>query len=487
MIEDKFMHTATLKNPTTKKLPILLLLVIGTILSIQIGSAIALEETTFLLVIVFIVTAIVALANAQLGIILVILLTFFQDWLIFSMRLLPENFALLSEGLILVLTLKVIPKLIIDRSWKKAPIDFLMLLLFLITLMSGIMNNMTFLEIVLGMRIYFRYIMFYYIIINLDFTEDFLNKLVMVFVYVAVISIPVLFINAFIWGFGDYAGNGIGLKSSASMLFNVTIIILLVTWMIKKQMTLKWLVIVGGLMLVWVFGSVVAAFFYLPLIFMFVSRRLTNVRYLFILSIIFLMYFLAVTYYPKLLLNDYLPRFVYSPSTAFNYIKGTPQHGGDYGEAGLRRLPAIVFANNLVNKNLYHLSFGLGPGVTTPTGSALSMTHTVYRHYERENLSGQQLPQFIAEIGYVGLSIIFLIFFKLVRINNKLLNFNPDDFWIGVGIAFEAAIFMFIAMMPYKATWTAHVTGAFFWSLAALITKKWLLINQAMPAKFKEA
>lgn len=476
------MQSATLKNPATKRFPMLLVLLIGTFLSIPIGAAIALEQTTFLLVIIFVIISIIALANEHVGIILVVLLTFFQDWLIFSVKLLPENFALLSEGLILILALKLMPRLIIERSWLKTPINYLVLLLILLSLMSGIINNLTFLELALGLRIYFRYIMLYYIILNFDLNENFLNKLIMVFVSTAIISIPILFINVAVWGFSDYTGNGIGLKSSASILFNITIIILLVTWMFKKRISLKWLAIVGGLMLVWVVGSVVAAFFYLPLVFMFVSRRLTNVRYLFLLSLIFLIYSMAVTYYPRFFSHNYLHRFLFSPSAIVDELTGTQKRGGEYGEAGLRRLPAIVFAHNLVQKNLYHLSFGLGPGVTTPTGSALSMTHQVYRRYERENLSGQQLPQFIAEVGYIGLGIIFFIFFKLARLNNKLLNSNPDDFWEGVGIAFEAAIFLFIVMMPYKTTWTAHVTGVFFWTLAAIITKKCSFIHQTNAA-----
>lgn len=477
------MHSITLKNQANKKLPVLFLLILGAIIAIQIGSAIASGQTLILILVIFLVLAIIAWVNSQLGVVLIITLTFFQDWLIYGLNVLPNNFALLSEGLIVALSIKVIPNLIRTKSWQKTSIDNIMLLFVLLNLMSAIINDLTFLEIVLGIRLYFRYILLYYIIVNSNLDEVYLRKLVYVYIGTAIVSVPILFINLSIFGPTDYAGGGIGLKSSASLLFNLTIIILLFSWMIKKGMKLRWLVLAGGLMLVWVFGSVVAAFFYLPLVLLFISRRLTNLRYFYVLPFIFVIYGMAVSYYPRVFANNYLHKFLFSPTAAVDYIKGTPQRGGDYGEAGLRRLPAIFFAHNLVRKNLFSLTFGLGLGVTSDTGSKLSSTSNIYRRYERENLSGRQLPQFIAEVGYLGLLLIFIMLYKLGTVNNKLLGTKLDEFWSGVCVAFEGAIFLFIVMMPYRTTWTANVSGLFFWSLAAIVIKKWSFVNRSIPAR----
>ena len=194
---------------------VLLFFAVTVLLSYRIGLTIVYPNPYFWLFILAIPIAFFLLRNSEVGFILIMISVFFADWL-FGAGIIPAQLTWLPELVLIAYVFKIIAT---RKSLIRTPIDIPILIFIGIGIASALLNGKTFVSTLLAFRLDLRFVLMFYILVNLDFDENFFKRMITVLSFLLVIQVPVAFIKFLRYGqmeasIGTYGSFGGGLSTN---------------------------------------------------------------------------------------------------------------------------------------------------------------------------------------------------------------------------------------------------------------------------------
>jgi len=178
-------------NKYNKAVCFALILLFGTCIAFNIVNP---NDYIWLLVVVAIFAPFLIISNALALVILILFLFIAQGVFEAILGILPRQVVWASEAIIGFLFLKSILSTWRKKSFRKTHL-FLPLLLFLLwAISSGVLNSMPWFTIGVTLKDFFRYVLLFYAIINLDIEEKTLKLLVALFLVIMFFQIRRLYL-----------------------------------------------------------------------------------------------------------------------------------------------------------------------------------------------------------------------------------------------------------------------------------------------------
>lgn len=454
-------------------LPILAVL----LFALFVGRNIVRENAYFWLLIAAVPVTLVLLKNNKLGILLITISVFFGDWLC-DLGLIPTQLTWLPETVIMVYSCKTI---LIRRKFVSTPLDLPIVVFLVIAGCSMLLNSTSPVSLFLALRLDMKFILMFYLLINLDFDEIFFRFMFKVLMFLLVIQVPVAFIKYLRFGqmesaIGTYAYFGGGL-STVIPLFAISLFLGL--YLINENQKRRGqfiLYILGYLIFPVLSGKKGFVFFGILLSgFLVCQAGRESLRKFIPVGMILLPGFLASLYFVPGLrpaLNN--PRYLWEYSISYESVRS------ERGEAG-GRLVAIGDTFKAAEKDAVNFLIGWGPGSTIKSffrsySAVAEQTLPVKIYYGFTHLVST-----VIEYGYLGFLFYFLLpLYILFKTNRHFYRNVPDRFWKAISFAFGGILFsVFSVGLFYMDLLRADIIGFLFWFFAAAIV--------AMAKKYQTA
>lgn len=399
--------------------------------------------------------------NPKLGIWFMFLSIFVFRKYIITYGELPRQLAWAPEFVLAVLSAKVMLIGIMRERFLKTSITIPVLLLVLTLIVSSVVNGNSLITTLLGLRLYLRYILLFFLLIHLDFDEAFyrtITKFLLVLVY---IQIPLAIIFKF-WAHisRDMAGGTLTSNEGGFLaLFAIFIMLGLILYM-KRHIFLHALGLTALLLLPYLAESV-GTFLFLPitLFFLFRTMLIKNiVRSSFSIIILIIFYILVLQVFPESnsvtrKLGVWLP----SPLTTYQ-LQMKSRYVPLYSRMG-----PVENSLRSIYKRPGNAIFGKGPGAAT---DSYFSTYSG-KFFQAEEAGRVQLSISLFEIGLFGVFLYFLIIYKIFKMNRAFR--TDDDYWKSIAFGFEGLIFLFVVGTVYMPIWTSNLISFVFWLMASAI------------------
>jgi hypothetical protein len=136
-------------------------------------------------------------------------------------------------------------------------------------------------------------------------------------------------------------------------------------------------------------------------------------------------------------------------------------------DSGLGRLQAFGFVTSKLSDPVSRM-IGLGPGTLTPTQlmknprALINQDADLYR-----NVTGYTVTTI--ELGFLGLALFLLIYFRIYRAVRRFLKQIDDPFWEAISLGFCGLTIVYIVSIVYVDSWIYYPLPFTFWALAAAI------------------
>jgi hypothetical protein len=147
------------------------------------------------------------------------------------------------------------------------------------------------------------------------------------------------------------------------------------------------------------------------------------------------------------------------------------QYMHDYSDKkadqGMGRLQVFSVVQDKLRDGTSRL-IGLGPGILTPTellknpNSLIAQDESLYR-----NMTGYGVTTL--ELGFLGLILFLLMYFRVYRFTRHFMKQIADPFWEAVSLGFCGAIVIYVISTVYVDSWIYYPIPLTFWALAAAI------------------
>ncbi len=403
--------------------------------------------------------------HSKLGIILILIFNYFiTTWFTGHYFSFMRPFRFTASIVILLLLLKLLGSFLVRiKKPQRTPIDITVALFFGLGLASMIFNG-TSLEIAFfsGFREAFMYIILFYVIVNLDFDEKFLQKVIRYLIYIALLQIPITLLQKFVFfpGRSDLHGGSLGFHGTAILaLWLVGIISILIAFGIFDQKNFKPRLSIALLLIPLLVGHARAVGYFAPAAFMFLLGHGTTKKigkYVLLGAFIFLLLGVVIFYVEPV----YLTLFT-NPQ---HYIeRATTPAQGDSRQG---RLQIIQYAHQVISRNYPLLIFGLGPGMGEQSGMEMLRQESFS---EFNDYTATQMSRTLIEYGVFGLLFNFLIIFQIYKMNRKFLSKIDDLYWKSISLGFFGYIFVYAGATVYREIWYKPALAFFFWFLSAVI------------------
>ena len=292
------------------------------------------------------------------------------------------------------------------------------------------------LAIFAGMRLYFKFLPFYFLPMVYEFSNDQIEKQIKVLLFLAILQCPIALYQRFIEyriASGDYIAGTLGTAPMLS-LFLVATISMIVAFYLKKRIYLqKFIVLAVIAFLPTAINETKATFLLLPISIIIPTifgvnkeKRLkilcTVIPVLIILVVSF--HYMYKTFYSgrvdvmEFYTSEKITEYMYKSADA-NKIKGEE---GEYG-----RIDSIILAYQANTDNFFRMIWGVGIGNAAVSFSK-KFEGEYTDEYQRLGGKGTAVSHFIWEIGIFGILYIIWFFILIFYDSMKL---KKDESVIG--------------------------------------------------------
>lgn len=415
--------------------------------------------------------------NPKLGIVVLFATIFLLEWLHATFLILPRQLTWLTDVIILILLVRTFTLSVAKRKRVlRTPIDTVLLLFILIGLFSSIINFVSPITAVLGLRHALKYVLFFYILVNLDFEERFLRKVITAFLIIAFIQVPVIILERTLWtpqlmvSFG--AGGAMNIydfptgtlprgSTGIVSLFLISVIGILLGFAIYRKNNNKLLI----------FAAI--AFLLVPL-----PLTMSRASLLF-LPVVLL--FLLITNLPKrfrlrlsLAVSTFAVFFatIYFGSSVVGYDLIGYLSSGEAIKRGNKRVTGMQIMLHHLQEKPYGYAFGFGPGTWSESYFG-TFSGAVWREFVTTGqvgaTSSNQIVRTGGEFGLLGLITYLLIIYKVYLMNRNFFRRTSSDYWKAISFGYNGIIFLFVMSTIYVDIFYAGATAFLFWSFAGTI------------------
>lgn len=429
------------------------------------------------------------------GIILVIyLLTYF-----IGIGLMPRVVKWIVEASILLLSLQVLVVKSIQKKEIILPFGAFFLTVILFSLLTSLVNGVNFITALLGLRLHFKYILLFYLLINFNFKEEFYIKTIKILFLIAILQIPVTIVQKLVWNpqntmgyMGrpvaaiDAAGGTFGWGDTTGILacFLSGVVYFLISHMIYNRPDPKLITILALLFIPLFLANSIANLIFLPIGLLFLISRTSRKNFIkLIVFMLIVCIFLSMAY--VFIVSQ--PAFKNSKLAAAFELQRmlrtqvkTDAYGGP-AQAG--KIASIMYAFDLIKDNLFTLISGLGLGSASSSyfsDFSGSLANKIGK-YEMK----PQVARILIEMGFFGVASFFVFIFYIYKINSRLFHLTTDKFWKTVSLSFYGVVFLYVISAFYRPVWDAEPTSFAFWFLSASIYSAFLR-ESSRARKFAE-
>jgi len=431
----------------------------------------------------------------------VLFLAFFLPFEEFILKFMPvsdELYSLLRYGseLLLLITLIVLifKKIVEKRPFVKTPVDLPVLLFACSAFLSGLLNQISLLEIALFLRIVLRYYALYFIVVNIDLDIEFAKKLIKGLIAIAVFQFSLGLAQVFIGEpinkilmprpttltVGSYAAKKWlileGLREKGHLVFGtfgdtvnlglfILIVLVLVTAIFlitQKNKEKFWLFLIIGFFILCSTYSVGLVFtFMVVLLFMvFLVKRWGMLGFCgFLVGGVILMAFTYRTEPFSLIASN-------APISPLENL-GIIFSGKAWEVAKTNRLftffevPSVIFSHSPL--------LGFGPNWST-------VKDRIAGGYF---LGDVYWSQILAQVGLIGLGSLLLIFYKFYKVSADIYKNCSDFLSKSLGLGFMGilvGVFLYDFVGPAL---EVRPLAFYFWLFGGLVTSRWLSIKNS--------
>ena len=241
------------------------------IFGLILGKALVEENYYIMLGVATLVVAALIYRSNTTPIIIMLFIVFFGNW-VQTVGLLPPQFSWLSEVLIALLFVKAISAKILRKEKIHLKYLGIVCLFLFITGISFRLTGVSMIHMLLFLRLLFRHYILFIAVINLDFTEKEMNRIIKLLIFLFIIQIPTAVGKMFVYGpgemaIGTYAPWGGGPSAIIPL---IAIGFLLSLYFLYKPS--KWYVLLAfGFIAFGIIGGKRAVLFFVPVIILFLA------------------------------------------------------------------------------------------------------------------------------------------------------------------------------------------------------------------------
>ena len=464
MIKTSMMRIKLLKRiDSFGQLELLVSIVAGLILGYSLVSS---RHLLFIALVCLIFFVAVFLSH-HTGVVFLFVSVFFLPWFSEYLKIVPRESTLFIELMIGILFCKVLFLKLSGKQWKRTPIDKLVVLVVFFSLLSALINFESPVVVMLGFRKFFKYILLFYILINLDLEEKFYRKMLKMLMIIAIIQIPVAIIEWLIVGVGDNVVGTLGANATGLMgIFMAFIACLFLGFYLHEGKVFN-IVFIVSLFVPVVLGSGRFGFIAIPSAVLFSLLTIKQwdvrkfIRIVCATVIVVVAIWGAIDSHDRVSERGQILGHFTSLEDMFDYTTG-------YAKGGiLNRTEAVIFANGLISQNPSSFILGFGPGSASP--SFIGFAGDLEKKYSDLRIWGVQLSWTLLEYGFLGLILFIGLFIVLFRFNSKFYLRIDDNFWKAIAFGYNGLVFVMIISISYMTCWVSDVLAFTFWFLSAAI------------------
>lgn len=391
------------------------------------GLSLGTSNYLMLFGVVALAASIVVFGNIKLAIYSLILTVFCFEWLSGFVSVLPRQLTWIPDLLGLVLLCRIA----FDAATKRIRIQnsfitYFVYLWLLLSIVGAIVNSLSPFVFIVGLRNYFKFVPLLLIFSWYRFPDDFVKRVVRIIVGIAVVQVLFVIPEAVIFqgessDWGDFVVGTLGSHASGTLaVFQLIVFSMLAALYKSRFYSLRKLLIYGSLVLLPTFiTEAKIVFILLPLTFM-VSfldlRRRAFARATLLVVMGAIVFTAGVNIYDSIYAAR-PGRDVRAFMLSGERIKDELGAGEiAYGKAGeLRRLSAVNFMMQNINRDTYTKMFGVGIG--NASNSLFEASKGEYhRKYPELRIGDVSLAGIGWEFGYSGLVLFAIFFFTLCTI-----------------------------------------------------------------------
>lgn len=403
----------------------------------------------------------------------------------------PNGVRWLVELSMLFLLLKTVAdRTIYHKPWRLPLFAMFISLLSLLTIVSLSINKISPSSLLFGLRDHFKYILFFYLLINLDFKEEFYRKTITILFIIMILQIPVTIMQKVFWspnnslgmngiplGYIDIAGGTIGKGDTTAYLVALAAgtIFIIISYIKYNRMQVSPWIVCGGLLIPIMLADSGAGVLLLGFgLLLFLFQRQTLRSLLGILFIGFMVFIISSGWF---LMQEGRKGDISTVETVFKWHFATDAFGRPTNKG---KAAALVYAYNMVNKDVLTQFCGLGIGGFT-ANTFVSGGDLAY-----EIMKYELKPQFarvLIEMGWIGIYILLAWMFFMLRVNRYVFKKTNDNYWKGISLGFYGVLYVYFSFCFYRPVWDFDATSFAFWFLAAAIySQKVRLENKGQVA-----
>ncbi len=412
---------------------------------------------------------------------------FLLEWLHSMFGLIPRPAIWVKDLVILVLLTKCLFQISARKKWLRTPLDIVVILLFILSFVTTVGNEISATTSLLALRRHLRYIVFFYVFVHSDFEEAFLKKTFSWLLVIALVQVPVSIAEYFLWYPGIVSGlasgrfdfvtgtlprGGSGLLS----LFLLSMACLCLSFGIFKEKVrvFHWqanpFVLAAVLLAPLPLAMSRATFVFLPFVLGFLLLRwtwktqhgLVRRKFLFAYLVLFLVLIVLGSRATDYDLTAYLlnPKRAIAEQLAANSTEAGTQIG---------RFASLKLIYQLQHTDWFNLVFGFG------TGSWSDNYFQAYRgklwrlYSDLQAAKTSQIAYYLSELGFAGVAFLLVLLFQLFRMNEAFLKHCSDKYWSAKSYGFSAVIFLMSLALFYVPILDSDSTGFLLMTLSAMI------------------
>lgn len=377
---------------------------------------------------------------------------------------LPRQAIWASDAVIMFLFFKSFVLKVRQRNFEKTTLFLPIVLFFLWAILSGFLNGISWFTIGVALKDFFRYVLLFYAIVNLNIEGKILKRLITIFIIIIFLQVPIIIFQYHLYGQCDYVSGTLGRGGTGEMLILMTgMISLLIGFFLIYKSNIMYLLGISYLLISHILGTARAALFLIPLTIIFIIRKSLHGRKLgkiLTMSLILAGFVYFVISIPSLKepVNSLISGTVKGLNSQVNAVVM-----GSGRTPGRLRAPRIAF--EWINKRYLAPIFGYGFG-STKESYFEGYTGRFFQTYSPRT---NQLSLTLIEMGYPGLIFYLWLIFIVFRMNLIFFRNIKDNYWKAISFGVDGIIFLHFVGCIYHDIWRTSYSCFPFWFFSAII------------------
>jgi len=413
--------------------------------------------------------------NNKIGVLIILATLFVFHWLFGVFRAIPKEITWLPDVIILVMAAKILYLQASRKKWKRTPFDLIMLAILVLGILSAIYNNVSMVTILFGFRKFFKYVLMFYILRNIELDSKFYRVFLISLFILAIIQLPVAIVQAIVFGttgkdVADNVSGTLGGKATGAMALFMSFIISMMIGFYTQYKKIIFLLLCVALLIPIILGSGQFGLLIAPLAALIcwslgVPFTIKNILKIPLITFVLIMLILPGINYHDARYRGNLLKFMKSPSELYS-LNIQKRKEGTFG-----RFQVIDVAHQLLFENLPQSIIGFGPGNASESYFS-EYSGKLDKEYHGAKIWGIQYTATILEYGFLGFILFLMLFYQLWRMNRRIYYKTQSQFWKSISVGYNGVLFVYIAGCFYNPVWYYDVLAFSFWFIStALIVR----------------